>query len=61
MRRIKDDNSNIIFWIVSILFLGLSLPFLGIRYLFKPGEDNKFKGALMLAAGLAFWLFLLTI
>lgn len=61
MNRQKTDDKKLMFWIVAILFLGISLPFLGIGYLFKPEEDKKLVGGIMLAAGLLFWLFLLTL
>lgn len=57
MNRRKSSDDKLMFWVVAILFIGISLPFLGIHYLLKPEEDKKVIGGLMLAAGLLFWLF----
>ena len=59
MNRRKSGDDRILFWIVSIIFIGISLPFIGISFLRKPEEDKKILGGLMLAAGLLFWLFLI--
>lgn len=59
MKRRKSDDDKILFWIVTIIFIGISLPFIGISFLRKPEEDKKILGGLMLAAGLLFWLFLI--
>lgn len=61
MSRQKNSEETILFWIIAILFIGISLPFLGIHFLLKPEEDKKVKGVLMIAAGLLFWLFLILI
>ena len=59
MNRRKSDDDRILFWIVTIIFIGVSLPFIGISFLRKPEKDKKILGGLMLAAGLLFWLFLI--
>ncbi len=58
-RRRKDDNSTIIFWIVALIFIGLTLPFIGIHFILKPETDKKVYGTLMLIGGILFWIFLL--
>ena len=56
-RKSKDDTSGIIFWIVALICIGFALPFVGIRFIFKPEPEKKFYGVLMIIGGILFWIF----
>ena len=61
MRKRTNDNSSLIFWIIALIFIGFALPFIGIRFIFKPETDKKVYGVLMLIGGIIFWIFMLTL